>query len=192
MVSPRNKNQIGSLANQSSLMSLQPVDNAPFKDASSAWLVWLSLILVAMASLLPWRQWQPVPDVLCILLVFWSFHEPSKVGLFTAFIFGLLIDVHDVNLLGQNALYYLLCVYGVSLMRRRLFHFNAIIQMLHILPVIIISALLVNLLVAWQHDQWLGFDWLWSAIITCVLWPFIDIIMFLHQRRSVADDVGSV
>lgn len=176
----------------SSLMSLQPVDNAPFKDSSSSWLVWLSLIFVAMASLLPWRQWQPVPDVLCILIVFWSFHEPRKVGLFTAFVFGVLIDVHDISLLGQTSLFYILSVYGVSLMRKRMLHFNAIIQMLHVLPVILIAAAFTNLLAAWQNDQWLGIDWLWSALITCALWPLLDIIMFLHQRRSVADDAGSV
>lgn len=176
----------------SSLMSLQPVDNTPFKDASSPWLVWASLILVAMAALLPWRQWQPVPDVLCVLIVFWSFHEPSKVGLLTAFVFGLLMDVHDTNLLGQNALFYILCVYGVSLMRKRLLHFSSIVQMLHVIPVIVIAAFLTNLLAAWQNDQWLGLSWLWSALITGALWPLIDIIMFLHQRKSVADDVGTV
>lgn len=176
----------------SSLMALQPVDNAPFKESIPAWQVWLSLILVALASLLPWRQWQPVPDVLLLMLVFWSLHEPTKVGLFSAFIFGILIDVHDTNLLGQSALYYMLSVYGVLLLQRRLQHFSPLVQMLHVLPIVVFAAMLSNVLAAWLNSSWLGWSWLWSAIITVALWPIVDVLMFLHQRRSAADDVGSV
>ena len=43
----------------SSLMDLQPVDAGAFRRAASGWLVWGSLVLVWMASLLPWRLWQP-------------------------------------------------------------------------------------------------------------------------------------
>lgn len=176
----------------SSLMGLQPVDNSPFKKASSPWLVWLTLIFVAMASLLPWRQWQPVPDVLFLLLIFWCFHEPTKIGLVTVFIFGLLMDVHDSSLLGQHALCYVIGAYGVLLLHRRLQHFNPVVQMVHILPVILFASMVSGLLSAWLNGSWIGWDWLWSALITAVLWPFLDMLIFLHQRRSVTDDVGSV
>ena len=55
--------------------------------------VWASIILVWLVSLLPWRLWQGAPDVLILIIAFWCAHEPRRVGLFTAFTFGLLMDV---------------------------------------------------------------------------------------------------
>ncbi len=175
----------------SRLMSLQPVDNAPFKKSSSFWLVWFSLVLVGMASLLPWRQWQPVPDVLFLMILFWCFHEPSRVGLLTAFVFGLLMDVHDTSILGLHALCYVLGAYGILLLHRRLQHFNSLVQMIHILPVVLFATMVTSLISAWLNSEWVGWHWLWSALITVVLWPLVDFLMFMHQRRSVTDDVGS-
>ena len=57
-----------------------------------------------LVSLLPWRLWQGAPDVLILIIAFWCAHEPRRVGLFTAFTFGLLMDVHDAGLLGEHAL----------------------------------------------------------------------------------------
>ncbi len=37
----------------------------------------------------PW-----MPDLLALVLVFWSVHQPLRVGIGVAFVFGLLMDVH--------------------------------------------------------------------------------------------------
>ncbi|CAM5783286.1 rod shape-determining protein MreD [Castellaniella caeni] len=179
-------------AGGSSLMSLQPVDASPFQRPSSAWLVWGSLILVWMASLLPWRLWSPVPDVLLLVLCFWCLHESDRVGLLTAFIFGLLMDVHDSGLLGLHALCYVLSTYGVLRLQRRLEHFNVWVQTFHVVPVLVFAALVSRLFGAWLNGEWVGWDWLWSALITGVLWPLADILLLLPQRRLDGDDVGVV
>ena len=68
----------------SSLMDLQPVDAGAFQSAASGWLVWGSLILVWVASLLPWRLWQPVPDVLLLLLLLLALTFGRLAGLLVA------------------------------------------------------------------------------------------------------------
>ena len=65
--------------------------------------VWGTILLVWLVSLLPWRLWQGAPDVLILIIAFWCVHEPRRVGLFTAFCFGLLMDVHDAGLLSTTA-----------------------------------------------------------------------------------------
>ena len=65
----------------------------------------LSLVFALLLHMLLglWGQdW--VPDVLAIALVFWTVHQPRKVGLVLAFFMGLMVDVHESALLGQNAL----------------------------------------------------------------------------------------
>lgn len=179
-------------AGRSSLMALQPVDAAPFHRPSAAWLVWGSLLLVWMASLLPWRLWQPVPDVLLLVLAFWCLHESHRVGLTTAFVLGLLMDVHDSGLLGLHALCYVLAAYGVLRLQRRLEHFNVWVQTLHVVPVLVAAAIVSRLLGAWLNGEWVGWDWLWSALITGILWPLADVLLLLPQRRLDGDDVGAV
>lgn len=174
----------------SSLVSLQPIDTAPFHRPSSAWFVWGTLALVWLVSLLPWRVWQPTPDVLLLVLAFWCLREPRRVGLFTAFVLGLLMDVHDSEYLGLHALGYVLVAYGAVMLCRRLEHFNGVVQALHMLPVFVVSAMVVSLLGAWLNGQWAGWDGLWSALITAALWPLADILLLLPQRRFDDTDVN--
>ena len=70
----------------------------------SSGFILLSLIAAFMLNLLPWGQWIGVPDFVALVLVFWSVHQPRKVGIGVAFFMGLLMDVHDASLLGENAL----------------------------------------------------------------------------------------
>ena len=49
-----------------------------------------------------------MPDLLALVLVFWNVHQPRRVGVGLAFMFGLLMDVHQGALLGQHALAYTL------------------------------------------------------------------------------------
>jgi rod shape-determining protein MreD len=36
-----------------------------------------------------------VPDLLALVLVFWSVHQPLRIGIGAAFVFGLAMDVHQ-------------------------------------------------------------------------------------------------
>ncbi|WP_368642576.1 rod shape-determining protein MreD [Castellaniella ginsengisoli] len=187
MPSTPNKRQGGS-----SLMALQPVDAAAFQNAAPGWLVWGSLILVWMASLLPWRLWQPVPDVLLLMLLYWCLRAPARVGLTTAFVFGLLMDVQDAGLLGLHALCYVLAAYGILRLSHRLRHFNAWLQTLQVLPVFVGSCMVSSLLGAWLSGAWEGWNWLWSALFTGILWPLPDVLMSLRPRRLGGDGAGPV
>lgn len=176
----------------SSLASLQPIDTSPFHRPSNWFFVWGTLLVVWIVSLLPWRVWQPTPDILLLVLAFWCVHEPRRVGLLSAFVLGLLMDVHDSEFLGLHALGYILVAYGAIVLRRRLEHFNPLVQALHMLPVFVVAATIVSLSGSWLNGEWAGWDWLWSALITVALWPLADILLFLPQRRLDDADVNAV
>ncbi len=71
----------------------------------------VSLLGAFMLNLLPWGHWIGVPDFVALVLVFWGIHQPRKVGIGIAFFMGLMMDVHDATLLGENALAYTLLSY---------------------------------------------------------------------------------
>lgn len=174
--------------NRSSLSSLQPVDEAPFKTRSGLGFIWLTIVLSWMLSLLPWRLLEPIPDPLLLVIVFWCLHEPERVSLLTAFVFGLLMDVHDAGLLGAHALTYTLTVYGTLILSRRILRFNVIVQVVHLIPVFIVSYAATRLAYAWLLGEWSGWIWLVSAILTVLMLPVAELLLLMPQRRQGQTD----
>jgi len=176
----------------SSLGSLMPIDVAPFKQPSNLAFIWCTIILVWLISLLPWRLWQPAPDLLLLVIAFWCVNEPRRIGMLTAFVFGLLMDVHDAGLLGAQALTYTLVAYGAVTLTRRLMRFDVVVQAIHMLPVFIGAQIVSHLVHAWLVSEWAGWQWLWSALFTVALWPLADVLLHMPQRRLDEATPGSV
>lgn len=151
--------------------------------------VWTTLIVVWLASMLPWRLWSAAPDVMALVLAYWGAYESRRVGLVTAFVFGILLDVHDTALLGGHALTYVLAVYGAQFLQRRLQRFDLLGQAVHMLPVFLVAPLCTHLVIAWLGGYWPGWTWMLGALITAALWPVAGWVLQLPQRRL--DDAES-
>jgi len=176
---------------KSSLSALEPIDAAPFRRPSSPVFIWVTLLLVWLISLLPWRLWDPAPDLLLLVIAFWCLNEPRRIGMTAAFVFGLLMDVHDAGLLGEHALAYTIAAYGAITLTRRLQRFSAMAQAIHMLPIIVAAQAVSRIVHAWLAGEWLGWAWLWSALFTVALWPLADILLHLPQRRQDEIDSGA-
>lgn len=156
---------------------------------ANAWFVWGTIILAWLLSLLPWRAWEGSPDILLVVIAFWCVHEPRRVGLVAAFFFGLLMDVHDVSVLGTHALSYTLAAYGAVLLHRRLLHFGLLSQAIHMLPVFFVALFVQQLVSAWLAGSWPGWDWSIGVLLTTVSWPLLGYVLHFPQRG--VDDVES-
>jgi rod shape-determining protein MreD len=147
-----------------------------------------SLIAAFLLNMLPWGQWPGVPDFVAVAVVFWSIHQPRKVGIGIAFFMGLLMDVHDASLLGQNALAYTLLSYFAIMIHRRVLWFPLVTQALHILPLLLMAQtvqLVVRLIVSGQFPGWLYFA---ESFVAALLWPIATMILLAPQRRAVDRD----
>jgi len=147
-----------------------------------------SLVCAFLLNLLPWGQWFGVPDFLALVLVFWSIHQPRKVGIGVAFFMGLLMDVHDATLLGQHALAYTLLSYFAIMIHRRVLWFPIGTQSLHILPLLLFSQLVqlvVRMLVSGKFPGWLYFL---ESPVAAVLWPLVSWMLLAPQRRATNRD----
>jgi rod shape-determining protein MreD len=147
-----------------------------------------SLVVAFLLNLLPWGQWVGIPDFVALVLVFWSIHQPRKVGIGIAFFMGLLMDVHDATLLGENALAYTLLSYFAIMIHRRVLWFPTRTQALHILPLLLLAQavqLVVRLIVSGKFPGWFYFA---ESIVAAALWPFITWLLLAPQRRAVNRD----
>lgn len=147
-----------------------------------------SLAIALMLNLLPWGHWVGVPDFVALVLVFWSIHQPRKVGIGLAFCMGLLMDVHDATLLGENALAYTLLSYFAIMIHRRVLWFHSGVQALHILPLLLVTQvvqLLVRVLVSGRFPGWFYFL---ESFSTALLWPVVSALLLAPQRRVVDRD----
>ncbi|MBA4175830.1 MAG: rod shape-determining protein MreD [Leptothrix sp. (in: Bacteria)] len=168
MIMPRGANQL-----------LLPVN--PFFIA-------LSLALALGFNLLPVGRQPAMPDVLALALVFWNVHQPRRVGVGVAFVFGLLMDVHQGALLGQHALSYTLLSFAAITIHRRLLWFGVVDQALHVLPVFIAAhgvALAVRMTAGGMFPGW---GLLLAPVFEALLWPLASLLLLAPQRRAPDPD----
>ncbi|TAM86160.1 MAG: rod shape-determining protein MreD [Candidimonas sp.] len=175
---------------RAALSFLLPLDVTAIRRPSATGMIWGSIFFVWLISLLPWRLWPPAPDLLLLVILFWCLNEPDRVGMMTAFVLGLLMDVHDADLLGDHALAYTLAAYGAVVLNRRLQRFGAAVQALHMLPVVLASEAVSHFVHAWLAGEWAGWQWVGSALLTVALWPLADILLLLPRRRLDGVDPG--
>ncbi|KPF51176.1 rod shape-determining protein MreD [beta proteobacterium AAP121] len=147
-----------------------------------------TLAVAAAFNMLPLGRLPAMPDLLAVVLVFWSVHQPRRVGVGLAFLFGLLMDVHQGALLGQHALAYTLLGYAGISIHRRLLWFGVVEQALQILPVFV-AVHLVSLAVRMAAGgMFPGWSLLLAPVFEALLWPVATLLLLAPQRRAPDPD----
>ena len=150
--------------------------------------VWLTLVLAFVFNLVPLGRMPAMPDFLAVVLVFWNVHQPRRVGVGLAFVFGLLMDVHQGALLGQHALAYTLLSFVAITIHRRLLWFTVPSQALQILP-LFFAAHLVSLVVRLMAGgMFPGWELLLAPVFEALLWPLVTWVLLAPQRRPPDPD----
>ena len=147
-----------------------------------------TLLAAFTLNLLPIGRHAALPDLLAVVLVFWNVHQPRRVGVGAAFVFGLLMDVHEGALLGQHALAYTLLGFVATSVHRRLLWFSLPEQALQILPLFFAAhavSLVIRLLAG---DMFPGWPLLLAPVAEALLWPVVTVLLLAPQRRAPDPD----
>ena len=169
-------------------MTLMPRGSDQLLLPVNPFFIGFTLIVALAFNMLPLGRQPAMPDLLAVVLVFWVIHQPRRVGVGTAFLFGLLMDVHQGALLGQHALSYTLLSFAALAMHRRLLWFDVLEQALQILPLFFGAALVslaVRMLAGGMFPGW----WLLLApLFEALLWPVVTLLLLAPQRRAPDPD----
>jgi rod shape-determining protein MreD len=146
--------------------------------------IWASLIGALLLDMLPLGRVPWMPDFLALVLVFWNVHQPLRVGIGLAFMFGLCMDVHQSALLGQHALSYTALSFSAAMIHRRLLWFSVPSQAFQVLPLFALAhglQLAVRMLGGGIFPGWII---LLAPLAEALLWPVASVLLLVPQRRA--------
>ena len=150
--------------------------------------IWGSLLLALVVNMLPLGRTPWIPDIVAVVLVFWSVHQPQRVGIGVSFFFGLLMDVHQTSLLGQHALAYTALSFLAITIHRRLLWFSVPSQAVQVLPLFLAAHAIELALRLAAGGVFPGFNILLAPLVEAALWPVISVILLAPQRRAPDPD----
>lgn len=142
-----------------------------------------SLVAGLAFNMLPVGRVVWMPDLLMVLLVFWSVHQPLRIGMGIAFALGLCMDVSQSALLGQHALAYTVLSFGAIAIHRRLLWLSVPAQTLQVLPLFLVAHAVEVLLRMATGGIFPGLWGFLAPLIEALLWPVASWVLLAPQRR---------
>ena len=117
------------------------------------------------------------PDWISLVLIYWCFAVPKKIGLVPAWLIGLLLDVVSFGTLGRYALSKLIIVFLADRLALRVRMFPVWQQSFIILVLLTIETailLFIGIIISdinFSHDRWI------AVLVGALLWPVIYIML---------------
>ncbi|MDB5878338.1 MAG: mreD [Variovorax sp.] len=152
--------------------------------------VWGSLIVALLVDMLPLGRGAWMPDVLALVIVFWSVHQPARIGIGAAFVFGIFMDVHQSAMLGQHALSYTMLGFLAIMAHRRLLWYPVFSQALQVLPLFALSHLVELVIRMIGGGVFPGWTLLIAPVVEAALWPLVSVLLLAPQRRTPEPDAN--
>jgi rod shape-determining protein MreD len=150
------------------------------------WLVYGSFLVGLLFEILPLpAAVEPArPYLLAMLLCYWLIEAPSRVGMGTAFLVGLVADLVSASLLGEQALRLVVLAYLVQRFRARLRFFPLWQQAAAVGLLLAVDRLLtglIHLLAGSPPQAWVY--WL-APVLGVLLWPWLYVLLDLARLRA--------
>ena len=145
-------------------------------------IVALILMMMRLPNPLPWQLGYLRPDWVGLVLFYWAIALPRHVGIISAWMLGISVDVLVGSLLGQHCISMMFIVYVASKLHQRLRMF-AIWQQSLMVFVIIGGARLINILLEYLLgiSEWHSL-YLLPAFISALLWPLVFMVLRSLRR----------
>lgn len=151
--------------------------------SQSTWVIWVTLVLalilhaVQLPEPLRWYR----PELPLLVLLYWVLALPHRVGVFTAAIVGLWVDLVDGSPLGALAIGSVAAALFVQVIYQRMRQFNLVKQSLIAAALVALALVIENWLQTAVGLPPQGPAYLLSALVSVPFWPVIR--RFLRSLR---------
>lgn len=116
------------------------------------------------------------PEWLVLTQIYWLLRRPDKIGIASAFSIGLIMDVLTGSYFGVHSLAVCIVSYLVLGMHKRFRMFPMAQQALFIFVLTGVQLLIVYGMRAALSVAESGFDYVWQALISALVWPILVIV----------------
>jgi rod shape-determining protein MreD len=113
------------------------------------------------------------PDWVLLVLIYWSIAIPERMGVFNAWIVGLIVDVLTGRLLGQQALIYALISFTSLKLHKRLRQYPLLQQALFVFFSLLFSQIMIFWIESINSTADFTLMFWMPVFIGTLLWPFI-------------------
>jgi rod shape-determining protein MreD len=155
------------------------------RGTSGLWVIALTFLLAFLLAVMPlpaWLIWAR-PEWIALVLIYWVVALPQRVGVLVAFVLGVLVDILEGAVMGQNALSLSVVAFLALILYQRVRVFNLWQQGAVVFMLLGINQLLVQWVqnITSQGAQTLFF--LMPALMGALLWPGVFILLRQLRRR---------
>ncbi len=139
----------------------------------------ISVIIFLTLMLIPWQGWLKTlqPYWLALAIIYWSIEAPKKFGLFSAFVYSILLDVLYGSLFGKHGFSIVAMVFLVTKSRKRL-KMTSFWQLSLLIGALFLNDAIIRTSIDWltleSHQFKINF---WSVLSSILIWPWFKYIM---------------
>ena len=151
----------------------------------NSFVIGMTFVVALLLSVMPMPAMLELgrPMWLAMVLAYWVMALPHRVGLLTAWVAGLAIDVLYGQIFGQHALVMTLIAWMMLLLHQRIRRFPLWQQSLVMLPVLGIAQMLLLWLNSLTGSRPPTLLFLLPVIVSAVLWPWVFSVLRGVRRR---------
>ena len=155
------------------------------KEAEGGWIILLSFLIAFVLAVYPMPQalqWAR-PEWVTLVLIYWIIALPQRIGIVASFSVGLMLDLLEGSLLGQNALSLSVVAYLSLLLYQRLRVFNMVQQVAVIFVMVGINQLVSQWVQNLTGVGSVSVVFLLPALLSALLWPAV-LTLLRRVRRE--------
>lgn len=152
------------------------------QGAFAYWVILASFFIALVLAMLPlpaWLAWGR-PEWVALVLIYWVIALPQRVGIFTALLLGVMLDVVEGAVLGQNAF----ALVAVALLGLLLYQRLRVFSLWQQAAVVFVLIAINQMICQWvQNLEGAGAQtmlFLLPAASSAALWPVV-----LHSMRGL-------
>ena len=145
------------------------------QQANAHWVVWMTLLVAGMFSIMPLPEWLSLirPAWVPLVVIYWVLALPERFGFLFAFITGLLLDVFQGSLFGLNSLGMVMVAFIVLSLHRRLRLFPVWQQAFMVFLMVGFYQLLLLWVRSAAGDAIPSVWYLLPSVSSAVIWPWV-------------------
>ena len=154
----------------------------------SIWVIFLSFFIAYLLAIVPFPEWAMNyrPEWVPMVMIYWAIALPYRVGIGTAWVAGLVLDVLEGSTLGVNALALVVIAYVALSLHLRMRMFSTLQQSGLVVALVGLNLILCNWLqIVTGQSVTSNLMFLMGAVTSAVIWP--SLFQLLRQVRRSFD-----